>query len=88
MTSPHLTPAEVAEITEPLTQGYARCRFFERMGCKVVQKPNGQPLVSRAEYEAALTTTGRAPAPQPEVPPRPDFGKLRAIGGGRTRAVN
>lgn len=86
--SPHLTPAEVAEITEPLTQGAARCRFFEGLGCKVKTKPNGQPLVARAEYEAALMTSGRAPAPQPDAPPRPDFGKLRAIGGGRPRAVN
>ncbi len=51
MSSPHLTDTEVIEITEPLTQAAARCKFFERHGCKVLKKPNGQPLVSRADWE-------------------------------------
>lgn len=53
--SPHLTDAEVAEITDPLTQAAARRKFFERLGCKVTPKPNGQPLVSRADYDAAIS---------------------------------
>lgn len=54
MTPPYLTGSEIAEITEPLTQGAARIRFFQKLGCKVTQKPNGQPLVVRAEFEAAM----------------------------------
>lgn len=51
---PYLTDEEIADITEPLTQGAARIRFFQRIGCqKVEPKPNGQPLVWRAEYDAA-----------------------------------
>jgi len=51
---PSLTEDEIAEITKPLTQGKARIRFFKKLGCKVSAKPNGQPLVGRAEYEATL----------------------------------
>lgn len=52
---PYLTDNEIAEITEPLVQGAARIRFFRKLGVKVSPKPNGQPLVGRAEYEAATT---------------------------------
>lgn len=79
--SPHLTPAEVAEITEPLTQGAARCRFFRGLGCKVQEKPNGQPLVARVEYEAALLSKGpRKPqARRTSEVVRPDWQALRAL---------
>lgn len=58
MTAPHLSDAEIAEITEPLTQGAARVRFFKRLGVKVTLKPNGQPIVSRYEYAAAIGAPG------------------------------
>ena len=51
--TPHLTDAEIADITAPLTQGAARIRFFRRLGVKVEAKPNGQPLVWRSDFEAA-----------------------------------
>ena len=50
---PYLTDEEIAEITEPLTQGKARIKFLRRIGVKTEPKPNGQPLVWRADYEAA-----------------------------------
>lgn len=48
---PYLTADEIAEITDPLTQGAARIRFFKERGCKVFARPNGQPLVHPAEWE-------------------------------------
>ncbi len=50
---PYLTSEEIAEITEPRTQGAARIRFFRQLGVKVEARPNGQPLVWRADFEAA-----------------------------------
>lgn len=50
---PDLTDEEIADITEPLTQGAARIKFFRRLGVKVAAKPNGQPLVWRSDFEAA-----------------------------------
>lgn len=85
--SPHLTDAEIAEITEPLTQAAARCRYFRRvLGIKVRQKPNGQPLIGRAEYEAALTSRRAQEAPRAggsNVVSLPDWG---AVKGFRARA--
>ncbi len=49
---PYLTDEEISEITEPLTQGAARIKFLRRLGIKAEPKPNGQPLVWRADYEA------------------------------------
>jgi hypothetical protein len=49
--SPFLTDEEIANATEPLTQGAARIKFFERLGVKVKAKPNGQPLVWRCDFE-------------------------------------
>jgi hypothetical protein len=66
----HLTDAEVEAATFPLTQGAARIKFFRKLGCKVSPKPNGQPLVGRAEYEAALLSRKHRPmAPRVNVIP-------------------
>lgn len=54
---PYLTDDEIAEITKPLTQGAARIKYFRRLGVKVEPRPDGQPLVWRADFEA-----GRLPA--------------------------
>lgn len=50
---PYLTDEEIAGATDPLTQGAARIKFFRRLGVKVEAKPNGQPLVWRADFETA-----------------------------------
>lgn len=52
--TPHLTDDEIASITEPLTQGAARCKYLERLGLKVEPRPNGQPLVGRAHFEEVM----------------------------------
>jgi hypothetical protein len=76
--TPYLTDAEIEHITHPLTQGAARIRFFKTLGCKVKERPNGQPLVGRAEYEAVMTSRRNAIAPPASEVVRPDWDKLRA----------
>ena len=77
--TPYLTDAEIEEITKPLIQGAARVKFFERIGCKVKIRPNGQPLVGRAEFEAEITKRRNAQLPPPAANiVRPDWDKLRA----------
>lgn len=61
---PFLTDEEIERLTRPLTQGAARCKFLEReYGVLVKRDPNGQPVVGRAEFEAAMMAKNRAPAP-------------------------
>jgi hypothetical protein len=62
VSDPFLTDEEIERITHPLTQGAARCRYFRKLGIKVDPRPNGQPLVGRAEFEAARMAEGRATA--------------------------
>lgn len=52
--SPNLTDAEVSAICEPLKLGKAQCRYLARLGMKVVQKPNGKPLIARGEFERVM----------------------------------
>lgn len=61
--TPHLTDDEISSITAPLTQGAARIKFFRRLGVKVEAKPNGQPLVWRADFEAARLPPAANDAP-------------------------
>lgn len=69
---PFLTDEEIAALTHPLTQGAARIKFIESLGVKVRAKPNGQPLVGRAEFEAAMLAKNRktpqGATPRPERP--------------------
>lgn len=49
--APYLTDAEIAEICSPLKQGAAQIRLLESWGIRVERKPNGRPLVWRADVE-------------------------------------
>lgn len=49
-----LSEAEIAAITEPLQQPGAQARALRAMGFTVKLKPNGRPLVSRANFEAVM----------------------------------
>lgn len=51
--TPYLTDVEIADITAPLVQGAARIKYLRRLGIKAEPKPNGQPLVWRADFDAA-----------------------------------
>lgn len=82
MSSPYLSDEEVADITNPLTQGAARCRYFRKLGVKVDPRPNGQPLVGRAEFEAARLSKERSAVPLPGAAAAgsvitPDWTRLR-----------
>ena len=79
---PYLTDAEIAHITEPRTQGAARIKFFRRLGVKVEPRPNGQPLVWRANFEAARAAPAANDAAAPAEPDWSGFRKkVRSDGG-------
>ena len=59
--SPILTDDELAEICRPLTQSAARIRFLRGLGVTVERRPDGTPLVKRADWERQ----GLGQAPQP-----------------------
>jgi hypothetical protein len=58
---PDLTQEEISAICAGLTQYAAQCRYLRRMGLRVERRPNGQPLVARAEWERRLVTSQAAP---------------------------
>jgi hypothetical protein len=51
MQPPYLTDAEIAEICAPLRQGAAQIKLLRSWGVRVAVKPNGRPLVWRADVE-------------------------------------
>lgn len=62
MTSrPDLTQEEIDAICAGLSQHAAQCRYLRRMGLRVERRPNGQPLVARAEWERRLVSTQATP---------------------------
>lgn len=78
---PFLTDDEIAAITAPLTQPAARCRYLRKVyGVLVKPRPNGQPVVGRAEFEAAMLSKNRQRLPEgrSELAPVIDFAALRA----------
>ena len=60
-----LTDAEVDAICDGLVQNAAKLRYLRRMGLPVERKPNGRPLVRRADWER-----GTAPTTRPNVAPK------------------
>lgn len=58
-----LTDDEVAQVCAPLVMPSAQLRYLRSLGALVHRKPNGRPLVARAELERVLV--GRKPD-QPE----------------------
>jgi hypothetical protein len=58
---PYLTDTEVDELCAGLTQNAAKCRFLEReLKIPVRRKPNGRPLVMRADVGALAAARARA----------------------------
>ena len=65
--SPILSDHEIDEICAGLVQSAAKVRFLKRLGLPVERKPNGRPLVHRAEWErrGSLAKAGdSAPGPK------------------------
>lgn len=57
---PWLTDDEISSLCDGLVQAAAQARFLQRLGLAVRFKPNGNPLVMRADVEAL----GKPPAKQ------------------------
>jgi len=81
--TPYLTDTEIAEICEPLVAPAAQRRYLAKLGLIVQRKPNGKPLVARAEFDRVLV--GRAPeVAQNGTPGQPDRAALlEVIQGGK-----
>jgi hypothetical protein len=54
MTTPYLSDAEILDVCKPLTQPAAMIRYLKDQGFHVKRRPNGWPLVSRANFEAVM----------------------------------
>lgn len=65
----HLSDAEIDEICKPLTQHAAQLRYLRSLGLLVNRRPDGSPLVSRAEWERG-TTQHQTKASKPATGPR------------------
>ena len=50
-TRPDLTDEEVDAICAGLLQNAAKVRYLQRMGLRVQRRPNGRPLVARADWD-------------------------------------
>jgi hypothetical protein len=61
---PALTDDEIALLCRPLKQPAAQCRFLERMGLRVRRRPDGTPLVLRADVEKLAHTDRPANGPR------------------------
>ncbi len=49
-----LTDSEINDICAGLKQSDAKIRYLKSLGIHAFRKPNGSPLVSRNQYEAAM----------------------------------
>ncbi|OZI64590.1 DUF4224 domain-containing protein [Bordetella genomosp. 4] len=61
ITPPYLTDEEIANICTPLTQPAAQMRHLKRLGLNARAKPNGRPLVARADFDRVMTSEQPAP---------------------------
>lgn len=48
---PDLSDDEIDRICDGLTQPAAKVRYLRGLGLRVDRKPNGRPLVARAEWD-------------------------------------
>lgn len=67
----HLTDAEVDDICRPLQQHAAQIRYLRSIGMRVERRPDGSPLVRRADWERQQQAQNDRPArrgPQWSVP--------------------
>ncbi|MFN7152949.1 MAG: DUF4224 domain-containing protein [Acidovorax sp.] len=53
--TPDLTDDEIDSICAGLSQNAAKVRYLRGLGLRVDQRPNGRPLVARAEWERHYT---------------------------------
>jgi hypothetical protein len=60
--TPDLTDDEIDRICAGLSQNAAKVRYLRGLGLRVDQRPNGRPLVARAEWDRHY---GTRPALEP-----------------------
>lgn len=51
-----LSDEEIDRICGGLTQHLAKVRYLRRLGLRVDRRPNGRPLVARAEWDRHYAT--------------------------------
>lgn len=59
--TPWLSEEEIHDLCAGLTQAAAQARYLRRLGLTVREKPNGRPLVLRAEIESLATPARKTP---------------------------
>lgn len=62
MNTPDLDDQEVDRICAGLTQNAAKVKYLQSLGLLVNRRPNGRPLVARAEWEKRFVTSTQAPS--------------------------
>lgn len=63
------TDEMIDKICEGLVQNAAKIRFLTRLGLPVRRRPNGRPLVFRADLERLQAKrTAAEPQPTPKIP--------------------
>lgn len=80
----HLEDDEINDICDGLTQSAAMIAYLRRQGFEVRKKPNGRPLVSRANFEAVMR--GQAVAAT-VLQPAPNSAAILQMFGKRADAV-
>ncbi|QOR55234.1 MAG: hypothetical protein SHS37scaffold220_3 [Phage 67_12] len=87
MMLPFLSDEEIAEICRPLRMPAAQRRHLARLGLLVKMKPNGQPLVARAEFERVMTgaPVARASEAEEDAATTPNVVGLEQWAKGRKR---
>lgn len=82
---PYLTDEEIAGMTKPLTQGAARIKFLRSKGYKVDERPDGQPIVLRADLERGRVEGAANDGGTPAARDWTDFDKRVRCGRGATK---
>lgn len=65
--TPDLSDAEIDGICDGLTQNAAKVRHLRSLGLRVDRRPNGRPLVARAEWERVFAARGAAQTGAPDA---------------------
>jgi hypothetical protein len=85
MSDSFFTDEEINEMCRPLKSAAAQLRYLRRLGLLVNEKPNGRPLLVRAEVNRVLV--GRSPEPEQNASAQPNRAALmKVIQGGKRGA--
>lgn len=60
--TPWLSEAEITDLCAGLKQSAAQIKYLRRIGLTVRFKPNGRPLVFRAELDSLVCPNSKKPA--------------------------